>query len=498
MTASRWLRAALAAGLLACSDGPSDPGGTDPFRVTAVEPADGATEVPWNATFEAALNADVDPATVTPATVTLTLEGSPVPAVIARLPGGPKRTIGLLAPLLPGATYRVELTTGIRSTDGEALAEAAAWTATTRAWQPVGPLSSIGQMSHFAFAADAAGGAHAFGDGEDRPYSDYGFPYRKYVACAGNCSDPSSWGRVAVDSLWEPIGGVALDVEAAGRVHLLHTSRPLEPPGFETTRYGTCASDCLSSANWSMGTLDGFGFLTGFALDQAGRLHLVHDRPFDPEGDFGPHYSTCEQSCTDPANWAGTPIPTPDGANSAAQPLLVDRNGGLHLLTWANGVTWYTTCASDCLSSAAWSVTPAEWPGADAIFPSLAVDGGGRVHLVFADDAHAFIYARCDGNCTDPASWSTVRLDEGDRGSALAVDEQGRITALNPLRISGDLRFLTCVADCLEAASWQIATVDRPDIFAGVDVATIRLALGPEGAVRLIYNDGARALRYFE
>ena len=79
-----------------------------------------------------------------------------------------------------------------------------------------------------------------------------------------------------------------------------------------------------------------------------------------------------------------------------------------------------------------------------------------------------------------------------------AVDETGRITALNPVRLSGDLRFLTCIADCLDAANWQIASVDRPDIFDLPDVALPRLALGPQGALRMIYNDGARTLRYFE
>ena len=499
MTASRWLRAALAAGILACSDDPADPGETDGFRVTAVEPVDGATDVSWNATFGATLSADIDPATLLPGTVKVTLEGTPVPAVIVSPPGGPGRTIGVVAPLLPGATYRVELTTGIHSTDGEPLAEGAVWTATTRAWQPVGPLSGAGEMANFAFAIDPSGNPHAFGDGEDRPYSDYATPYRKYVACSESCTDPASWGRMAVDSAWEPLGGAALKVDAAGRVHLLHTSRLLEPPGAEATRYGTCASDCLNPGNWAIVSLDGFGSLTGFTLDQTGRLHLVTNPEFFGSGEAGLRYSTCEQSCTDLANWVGIPIPAPGVPFDAARSLRVGSNGALHLITYDAGVTRYSTCPSNCLSPAGWSSVPDEWPGADGIGPSLAVDAGGRVHLVFNDPTRAFIYARCDGDCADPSSWATVRLDEaGSYGSALTVDDSGRITALNPVQLSGDLHFLTCIADCLETASWQIASVDHPDIFRYPDIGPPRLALGPQGQVRMIYNDAARTLRYFE
>ena len=497
MTKWGWLRLGVAIGLVACSDEPSDPGGGngDGLQVTSVQPADGATGVPWNATFEATLSAPLDPATVGPATVGLTLEGTPVPAVVSY--DASSRTIRIAAPLLPGATYHAELQPNLRSVEGDSLEAGLAWTATTRAWEPA-PVAGVGELVDFAVALGPSGSVHLFGDGEDRPWSDYATPYRKYISCASNCADPASWGRMAVDSAFEPLGPVAIDVDQTGGVHLMHQLNLVGQP----IRYGNCPSDCLTPANWEIATvplsdtLSPSEDLAGFAVGEAGRLHLV---TLVHRGSAGPpqlRYATCERDCADSASWANALIPVFGLRWDASSTLTLDQTGRLHVIVTYAGVQSYATCPSDCVSPAQWSTTPADWPGADAFRPSLAVDAAGRVHLVFSDVSRAFTYARCEAECATPSSWATVRLDEGDlNGSALTVDAAGRITALNPVSLSGELRFLTCLSDCLEARNWQIATVDRPSIF---QFEPPRLTLDPDNRLRLIYRDDARTLRYFE
>jgi Bacterial Ig-like domain len=487
MTHRRWFRSALAIGIVACSDDPSDPGGDEGLRLTSVQPGDGATGVSWKTTFEATLSADLDPATLA-GRVELTLEGAPVPAVITYDP--PNHSIRMTAPLLPGATYRAEIKPGIRSLAGDSLAEGRVWTATARAWDPE-VVAGVGELELFDVGFDQSGGVHLFGNGEYRPWSDYAEPYRKYIACTSDCGVPSNWGRMAVDSGYEPFLYTALEVGESGRVHLLHAGRRENAPDVEL-RYGTCGSDCLTPANWVFATLDAERRLAALAVDGSGNLHLLTG-PMGEKPDL--RYDTCAAECTDPANWSSAAIPVVGygyGTN-----LRVDGTGRLHLVTVSPES--YSTCPSNCLSPAQWSTTPAEWVGTAARSISLAVEPAGPIHMVFSDATRTFTYARCDADCADPASWQALRLDEGDLyGSALTVDETGRITALNPLALSGELRFLTCVADCLDAASWQIATVDHPDIFQSIDGGTPRLALDPQGAPALIYNDGARVLRYLE
>jgi hypothetical protein len=491
MTRQGWLRSVLAISLAACGSEPSDPPGDTGFRVTAVDPADGAADVPWTATFDATLSAALDPASLANGSVELRRDGTRVPSVITYDATGQR--VRIVAPLLPGATYRAVLGSGLRSVDGDSL-KARTWTVTTRAWDP-GLLTGLGQLDYFALALGPSGSVHLFGNGEDRPWSDYATPYMKYVACASNCADPASWGRMAVDSSYEPLSAGALVVSPSGRVHLLHVSHVL---GDVELRIGTCASDCLSPANWTLATLDLDRKINGFAQDDDGVLHLVTG-PMGGNPEL--RYATCAAGCTDPANWAATPIPAfgYTGTGDEARGLQVDRGGGLHLITEFAGVLSYTSCASNCLSPAQWSTSPVEGAGYPTSSASLALDDGAGVHLVFTDPDGVFTYARCQANCSDPSAWERVGLDEGDNyGSALTVDETGRITALNPVSSSAELRFLSCVADCLDAANWQIGAAGAIDNFGLPYTGPPHLWLGAGGRLRMVYTDGGRALRYLE
>jgi hypothetical protein len=501
MRRSASLCIALAVGLAACTSDAADPGGGDGLRVTGVQPAAGAAGVPWTATFTATMSAPLDPASVGGATVALTRDGAPVPAVVTY--EGSSRTIQVAAPLLPGSTYRAELTPGIRGLDGDSLSDGLVWTATTRAWAPTLLLPGPGELEErYDVALGPSGSVHLAGYGELRPTSDYFTRYTKYAACSSSCDDPARWGRMAVDSAYLPSGYAAVEVARTGAIHLMHVGVSPVFPRPDELRYGTCTSDCLTPANWTMATLatsdgsDPTYMMAGFALDAGGTLHLVtHAWGSDP----AVHYATCQTDCTDPAAWTSAPIPVSGYAQDPSQGLTIDGTGRLHLLTAYAGVVTYSTCPSDCLSPAQWSSTPPTWPGPLYVYPSLAVDGAGRVHLVYSAVDGDFTYARCDAECALPASWSTVRLDDGDGGfSALAVDGDGRITALHPFGPAGELRFLTCLADCLEPEQWQLGVADRQDI-SGVSLAgPPRLELGSAGRLSVTYSDVAAALRYLE
>jgi Big-like domain-containing protein len=486
MTRRGWLGFALTIGIAACSSDPSDPADQAGFHVSGANPSDQATDVAWTATVDATLSDALDPASLTPDRVELRRAGVHVPAVLTYDAGSRRIRIG--APLVPGATYQLQLSAGLRSVEGDSLA-AYTWTFTTRPWAPA-PLTGPGEYASFALALGPSGSIHLFGNGEYRPWSDYGASYMKYTACASDCGDPAQWGRVAVDSSYEPFSEGVFAVSGSGRVHVLHSGR-LFGASDEELRYGTCASDCLSPANWTLATLDLNRGIVGFAQDDRGALHLVtlSNATYDMS------YATCEAGCTDPANWTSTPIPGFGYPYDPASALQVDRNGGLHLIAQFGGELSYWSCPGNCLSAGQWTTAPVAggYPN-----PTMLLDDGGGLHMLFRGGDGRLTYAFCPSDCADPGTWTSVGVAEGSAsGSALAVDETGWVTAL-VVTDDREVSFLTCLADCLIADNWQ-QTIAGSLGAAGLSLAApLRLARGADGRLLMVYTDGDRRLRYLQ
>lgn len=504
MTRRGSLRLAFAFCLFACHDDPTEPpDDTTGLRITSREPPEGATGIPVTSSITATLSAAIDPATLGPASVGLSLRGVSVPAELSY--DVASRQIRLTAPLLPGFDYRVALGSALRSLEGDSLVGSKEWTFGTRPWQPVA-ISSVGELRGFDLEIGPSGSIHLVGDGEHylRPGNDFPDTYVKYVTCAADCMVPANWSRVAIDSAWLP-GSGAIEQDDAGVVHLLHISHSPAPSpdfGHPVKRYGVCPADCSIATNWSIATVDSapnyvdYGYLGGFAVAGEGTVHLLTLPAVGGTPDL--EYATCALQCTLAANWSRAPIPVA-GYTTALNPLKVDRTGRLHLLSELDGVVTYSTCPADCTSAGQWTSGPVRPNGLKAYSSSFTLDGGGRVHLAFSDPSYSFHYAVCEAACTNPSSWATVRLDQGDYvGSAVAANDDGRLTLLNPLSIPGELRYLTCAVRCLDAGNWQIAAVERPDIFNLPTPGPPRLALGPNGSVRMMYGDMASALHYLE
>ena len=104
-----------------------------PPTVTARTPAVGATGVSRTTNVTATFDRALDPATVTGANVTLTGPGSTAVAATVTYASATRRiTLDPTATLAATTTYTVRLTTGLKATDGAALAAAVTWTFTTR------------------------------------------------------------------------------------------------------------------------------------------------------------------------------------------------------------------------------------------------------------------------------------------------------------------------------------------------------------------------------
>jgi hypothetical protein len=105
---------------------------TPSLTVTGSTPASGATNVPRNTTVTATFSAPLDPTTVTTSTVVLKDSGGNAVAASVSY-DDPSRTITLTptSTLSASATYTVDVTTGVKGSDGTALGADDTWTFTT-------------------------------------------------------------------------------------------------------------------------------------------------------------------------------------------------------------------------------------------------------------------------------------------------------------------------------------------------------------------------------
>jgi hypothetical protein len=112
----------------------------DPFKILAYSPPTGSINIsplirPW-----VKLSAEVDPATVTSSTIILRRSdtGTAVPTTFEVL-GPPLNRVNIVpaAPLANSATYEAEVTSGVRSSLGEAVTTPWTWTFTVTAATPI-------------------------------------------------------------------------------------------------------------------------------------------------------------------------------------------------------------------------------------------------------------------------------------------------------------------------------------------------------------------------
>lgn len=480
----------LGLGLAACGgDDGSSPTPPPTLEISAMTPAPNATQVETGATVTVTFNQAIDPATLSAATFKLTVGGVALPVAISY--DAATWTVRASAPFLPDSTYGVEVTTGVHTTADSALAAAAVWSFATRAWQPVtAHAGNVGQYT--SLVVDGSGRRHV-------TYYNAAVGNLQYATCTSSCTVPQgvyeSWGSgTTVDSLGSVGQHTSLAVDGSGRLHVNYLD---ETNG--NLKYATCAGGgaCNVAANWQATTVDTSGFVgrfTSLAVDGGGRLHVsyVDDTKQDLK------YATCVTACTTGANWQ---VVTVDSLAVVEQhtSLAVDASGRLHVSYPTSGVLKYATCAAPCATASRWQAVTVDASAVGA-YTSLAVDARGRLHVSYTDAASGLDlkYATCAGVCATAANWQAVTLQTvGSDGQfpSLAVDGAGRLHVGFYDFGAAHLKYATCAAACTTAAGWRMVVVDAAS-FVGTHTA---IAVGNNGRIHVTYRDGANsALKYIE
>lgn len=445
--------------LTACDGtGPEDPG---PLVISSITPTPGITDAETGVAVEVVFNQAIDPATLTSETFRIERGGVPLATVLSYAPA--TRTARAVAPFLPGTTYDVQMTPGVRTPHGTALSRLELWSFATRAWQTTTVDASSRVGAGTSLAVDASGRLHLTYAGD-----------LNYATCAGDCTVATNWQLVSVDTTVF-VDRNSLVVDAAGGLHVGYRAASVRD-----VKYATCAADCALAVNWDTVTVaeTGSGDGTSLAVDAGGRLHMTYHSSLE--------YATCEGDCAAAANWQALTV---DASSGVPTSIAIGPSGTLHVAYPASGGLKYATCAANCAVQASWQTVQVDAVGSG---PSLAVDASGGVHVSYQDDggegSRSLKYATCSANCVSAANWQTLAVDaDGFAGSFadLAVDGGGRVHVSYNDDANEDLKYATCAAACTIATSWQVATVDA----LGAVGEYTSLAVDARGRIHISHRD---------
>lgn len=282
-------------------------------------------------------------------------------------------------------------------------------------------------------------------------------------------------------------------IDASGVRHYLYELYSLEVgTGKVPFRYGECSSDCTLQSSWkfvSVGDRGLFGSSGKLALDAQGKPRMVWAQSLTSSDPNTLFFAACDANCTDAAGWTSGAFRTLaindslSGDNSRT--LAVDASGRAHFI-YFNGKMHYSSCASNCTSSASWSdVTLATNSGR----ASLVVTSTGQVRVAYTSYLTAVLaYRTCESGCDLIANWApeAVLFNSAGGQVSLRLDTLGRprlfynqANAHQPMFDYFSL-YGWCDADCGVVASW---TVVNPGLVERDGLEGLDFQLDASGAV---------------
>jgi hypothetical protein len=302
----------------------------------------------------------------------------------------------------------------------------------TSNWQTATLPGSGFTLSH-GLALDGIGVLHLI-------YADLSAEVLIHAQCAASCSVPTSWDTTTIDPAVYVGAGAAIVAGNTGDLHVLYSSS-----NDSDLRYATCPAACDQPGNWVIGVADSVGTTGGLpalGLDANGTLHAA-------QYDFSlavVRYLRCSSGCDTPAGWTRTTV----GATGIAgfyPSLVLGVGGSVHLTftTESPNNLYYATCQTSCTSPTAWTRTLVDGGASAGAEHGFAQGPDGRFHISYLKvNTQDLNYASCIVNCTDPANWRRTSLDTaGNVGafSSIAVDGSGRFHVAYQDQANGFLKY---------------------------------------------------------
>ncbi len=286
-------------------------------------------------------------------------------------------------------------------------------------------------------------------------------------------------------------GSASIAVDEHGGLHLAYADYlPFADHPAAVYLYCAPGANCANGSSWHGVALADYVNEVQLTLTRGGQPRLLIRAQSQTAGyEWDYIYAECNQTCTDPNQWAGDFISASFGTsifdiNDGTSPqrsfaldrqdrprfIYQDRN---YLLEPDHIGAFYMACDANCASALNWTETQISQSNGTASYevfeyPSLAFTADGRPRVAAMINTLAgelaFFYVECDTNCDAAAQWQRVKLFERDSGSKVSWDieldqlDRPRIAFFkgSTLDNTGDqLYYAACNSDCLNEAAWQ-------------------------------------------
>jgi len=469
------LLSTLAVGCGGDGDGSGGPPpGGDELVVQSVRPPDGTAAADPLSPVEAFFGSALDQATVIPVSFPVSRDGQPIATTTSYDAAG--QSVEIAAPLVPGVDYEAAIETAVHGEGGETLAQRFEWAFTTRSWQSAAPGTVTGNKG-LALTADPDGRLHLL---FWTPASGGGDDLA-YATCATQCLTLANW-TTTTPLAHANSGGPVTILAPGGPLHIAY-----QLSSSAQLFCGTCSSACTTLGGWQsvalgLASTDGYE-RTALGQDGSGRLHLV-TTVATGVNQYGIAYATCAAACTTAANWQGTVI-SPDGQSGS---LVVDPTDRLHVVFRdpAANTLQYATCSTGCLTPGNWQATTVDAGAITFTGTALVLSEGGALHAAYLASG-GITYATWSAGCDTPAGWQSAAVAGAGNlhvNLGLAVEAGGRVHLAYGRYGPNQVEYATCVTDCGSGASWQTVAA-----LPGPSPAHLNLVQDLAGQIHVGYED---------
>ncbi len=263
-------------------------------------------------------------------------------------------------------------------------------------------------------------------------------------------------------------------VDPSGGRHAVFSTMLADASSQYPVYYAYCASDCLQAENWALlklGDMEMFGGNVTVALDPDGQPRVMW-YSYSLIGRKTYHYAECNGNCGQASSWTAAAILTFYPHSEDAHYFAIDPQGSAHFIysddyNDPDNGTFYTSCSSDCTNPASW--TKIKLDDGEVYPVDLKFTAAGSPRLVYLDASLNLIYAECNSGCDSSDNWAGIVLDSMPEGDKLLDDISFalELTSAGSPRLAYYLNdalfYAWCNTDCsASGGNWTITSPGLP------------------------------------
>ena len=327
-------------------------------------------------------------------------------------------------------------------------AECASSCTTASNWTLITVKSSGDVGEYISLAADGAKTAISYFDKSDEEL--------EYAICESTCTSAANWTTVVVDSAGFVGEHTSLAFDSSGNPRVSYYDKDNDK-----LKFAQCDSTCTSSGNWTTVTVESSDKTGQFSSIAVSGTKVGISYYYEDDKDL--RYAECASNCNSSGNWT---IVTVQSSNEPGKYSSIgyDSSGNPKISYYEENKKdlRYAECNSTCTSAGNWTTVKVDGSGTNGLYTNIALDGTKPRITYYKESGKNFRFAECDASCTSSGNWSTGNVittgDVGQFSSMALEDGKPRVSFYD--ETNKDLEWGSCDSSCTNKNNWTHISVD--------------------------------------